>query len=189
MKKMMMIAAMALISAAAFAQPKFAHVNFSELVQLMPEMDSARVHIETAQKDGQETYQAMVEEFQSKYTQFEQKQATWTPSVKASKERELAEINTRIQDFEQAFGQEIQQLQNQLMAPIYQKAQETVSNIAKASGYIFVFDASSVLYVDETQSTNITMEARRALNISDDKTLEALQAELQAKAAAQQGGM
>ena len=178
------IAAAIFMCSAAFAQsPKFAHVNFSELVQLMPEMDSARVQLETTQMEIQETYQSMINEFQTKYAQFNEKQATWTASVKASKERELSEIQTRIQEFEQTSQQE----QNALMAPIYQKAQDTVQKLAKTQGFIFVFDASQLLYIDEAQSANITQDARKALGIPDDRTLESLQAELQAKAQAAAG--
>ncbi len=182
------IAAAIFMCSAAFAQsPKFAHVNFSELVQLMPEMDSARVQLETTQMEIQETYQSMINEFQTKYAQFNEKQATWTASVKASKERELSEIQTRIQEFEQTSQQELQQVQNALMAPIYQKAQDTVQKLAKTQGFIFVFDASQLLYIDEAQSANITQDARKALGIPDDRTLESLQAELQAKAQAAAG--
>ncbi|MCM1502210.1 MAG: OmpH family outer membrane protein [Bacteroidales bacterium] len=187
MKKIMMIAAMALVSIAAMAQaPKFAHVNFNELIQLMPEMDSARDQIDAASREAQETYQAMMEEFQSKYQQYEQKQATWTPAVKQSKEKELGEIQNRIGEFQENIQAELQQQQQVLMAPIYQKAQETVTNLAKAGGYIYVFDASQVLYLDASQSTDLTPAARTALNIPEDRTMESLQAELQAKAAAAQ---
>lgn len=180
------IAAIMLICSAASAQsPKFAHVNFNELVQLMPEMDSARVQLETTQMEIQETYQSMISEFQTKYTQFSEKQSTWTASVKASKERELSEIQTRIQEFEQTSQQELQQVQSVLMAPIYQKAQETVQKLAKAQGFVYVFDSSQLLYIDELQSKNLTQESRKALNIPDDRTIESLQAELQAKAQAQ----
>ena len=187
MKRFILIAAAAIACAAASAQtPKFAHVNFNELIQLMPEMDSARVQSDAAQKEASETYQAMIEEFQRKYAQFEQKQASWTPAVRQSKQNELSEIQTRIQEFEQAIQQDLQQLQSQLMAPIYQKAQEQVNAIAKAGGYIFVFDSSQVLYIDASQSNDLTSEARKALGIPDDRTLESLQAELQARAQAQQ---
>ena len=67
------------------------------------------------------------------------------------------------------------------MAPIYQKAQETVNSLAKKAGYVYVFDRSSILYIDDTQSTDITKAARKALGIADDRTLESLQAELQAQ--------
>ena len=72
------------------------------------------------------------------------------------------------------------------MAPIYKKAQDEVSALAKAKGLVFVFDAASVLYVDNKQSVDLTSEARKALNIRADRTLEALQKELQAQAQTQQ---
>lgn len=182
-----MIAAAALAFTAASAQSyKFAHVNFQELVQLMPEMDSARVQLDAASKEAQETLQAMAQEFDNKYSQYEQKSAEWSAAIRQSKERELSEIQSRIQDFQQSIQQELNQLQNQLMAPIYQKAQEAVTAIAKAAGYIYVFDNSQVLYVDTAQSTDITPSARESLNIPEDRTLESLQQELQAQAAAAQ---
>lgn len=188
MKKFALIAAASLfIGVAAMAQgPKFAHVNFNELVQLMPEMDSARVQMDASQKEIQDTYQSMIEEFNAKYTEYGEKQATWTQSVRESKEREIQSIQTRIQEFEQSSQQDISQLQNALMGPIYQKAQEVVTNLAKAQGFIYVFDSSQLLYIDESQSTNLTQSAREALNIPADRTMESLQAELQAKAQAAQ---
>ena len=187
MKKLIFTAALALVGLCASAQNlKFGHVNFTELVQLMPEMDEARAASDAAGKEAQETYQAMVDEFQTKYQQYEQKQASWTPAVKQSKEAELTQIQQRIQEFQQAIQQELQQQQQTLMAPIYEKAQKTVNAIAKEKGLIYVFDIQSMLYYDAAQSIDITPDARKALNIPADRTLESLQAELQAKAEAEQ---
>ena len=185
MKKILLVAALAIISAAAFAQQKFAHVNFSELVQLMPEADQARTTMDASSKEAAETYQAMADEFNAKYQQYQQKAATWTQAIRETKEKELTDIQQRIQEFNQTVQAELQQQQQQLMAPIYQKAQETIEKLAKEGGYIFVFDQTSALYIDSAQSTDLTPAARKALNIPDDRTLESLQKELQAKAEAQ----
>ena len=190
MKRIILIAATVLVSFAATAQDfKFGYVDFTELVQLMPEMDSARVQIDAASAEAQETYQAMVEEFQSKYQQFEQKQASWTPAIRESKAAELQQIEGRIQEFQQAIQQDLQQLQNQLQAPIYEKAQKTVTDLAKAKGLSVVFELSTLLYFDPAQGLNLTPEARTALGIPEGRTLETLQAELQAKAQAAQAQM
>lgn len=187
MKRIYLIAAVLFsFGFAATAQTKFAHVNFSELVQLMPEADSAMVQLEAANTEAQETYSSMVAEFQSKYDQFNQKQESWTPAVRESKQRELGEIQNRIQEFEQAIQQDMSQLQNTLMAPIYQKAQDVVRNLAKEKGVIYVYDASSLLYIDTAQSIDLTPEARTALNIPADKTIESVMAARQAAAQAQQ---
>lgn len=50
MKKIFLIVATSLLSLAAVAQPKFAHVNFAELVQLMPEADAARAALDASNK-------------------------------------------------------------------------------------------------------------------------------------------
>ena len=72
------------------------------------------------------------------------------------------------------------------MAPIYQKAQEAVGKLAKEGGFVYVFDRQSVLFIDDTQSTDLTPAARKNLGIAEDRTLESLQAELQAQAQAAQ---
>lgn len=182
MKKILLVAALAMISAAAFAQQKFAHVNFSELVQLMPEADQARTTMDASSKEASETYQAMADEFNTKYQQYQQKAATWTQAIRETKEKELTDIQQRIQEFQQTVQAELQQQQQQLMAPIYQKAQEAIEKLAKEGGFIYVIDQTSALYIDPAQSTDLTPAARKALNIPDDRTMESLQKELQAKA-------
>lgn len=187
MKRIFIIAAAALVSFAASAQDfKFAYVDFTELVQLMPEADSARVQTEAASMEAQETYQSMVEEYQAKGQQFQQKQATWTPAIRESKAAELQQIEYRIQEFQQAIQQDLQQLQTTLQAPIYEKAQNAVNELAKAKGVAVVFEKNSLLYIDPAQGIDLTPEARVALNIPEGRTLETLQQELQAKAQAAQ---
>ena len=60
MKKAIIILATALFSVSALAQPKFAHVNLSELIQLMPEADVARTTLEASSTEAQETFQVKV---------------------------------------------------------------------------------------------------------------------------------
>ena len=185
MKKIFIIAAMALMTLSASAQ-KIGRVNFSELVQLMPEADEARATLQAISKEADETLQIMYEEYQTKMNQYQQKQATWTPAIKESKEKELMEIQNRLQESQQTFQQEIQQKQNELMAPIYEKAQNTIKELAKGQALTAVFDASSALYFDEATTVDLTPAARKALNIAEGRTLQSLQEEIQAQAASQQ---
>lgn len=186
MKRIVMVAALAIASVTAFAQQKFAHVNFTELIQLMPEADEARATIEASSKEAQETFNSMLEEYNAKYKTYEQKASAWTPAVRETKEKELVEIERRIQEFRQSIDQELQQQQTNLMSPIYQKANETVKSLAKAGGYIYVIDVNTALYIDPEQSVDLTPEARKVLGIAEGRTLESLSQEIQAKQAAAQ---
>ena len=190
MKKIILIAAMAIISVAATAQNlKFGYVNYTELVQLVPEMDTVREQLEAQEKETYETLGAMYQEYQTKAEQFQQKQSTWTPAIRDSKMKELQEIEARFQESQQIFQQELQQMQQMLQAPVYEKVQNTVTELAKAKGLAFVFEETQMLYIDPEQGLNLTVEARTALNIPEGRTLETLQAELQAKAQAAQEQM
>ena len=182
MKKIVPTVTIAFLGVVAFAQPKFAHVNYAELIQLCPEADEARELMTQSRNEAQETYQAMVNEFNAKYETYAANSSNWTASIRQTKEQELTDIQQRIQQFSQNVDAELQQQQQQLMAPIYEKAMNVVKELAEAGGYIYVFDINSVLYCDTKQSTDLTPEARKALNIPEGRTLETLQAELQARA-------
>ena len=186
MKRIIIIAAMALMSVSAFAQ-KFAYVDFNELVMLVPEMDEARATLEENSKTNEEILMSMYEEYQTKVQQYEQKASTWTQSVREIKEKEIMDIQTRLEQTQQSLQQEIQQFQQQLQAPIVEKVNNVVNELAKTHGVAAVFEKASFLYVDEAQMLDLTPEARTALNIPEGRTLETLQAEMMAKAQAAQG--
>ena len=180
MKKLFVVALAALATLSASAQ-QMGRVNFNELVMLMPEMDAARETIAASQKEAEETYAAMVEEYQGKVTQYQQKNASWTAAIKESKEKELMDIQNRIQEFQQNISQELQQQQSQLVAPINEKANKAVQELAKAKGIDVLMDASQAIYFSDNV-VDLTADARKALGIPDSRTIESLQAELAAQA-------
>lgn len=184
MKKILLVVAMAVISTAAFAQ-KFAHVNSQECFQLMPEMDEVRSQMDAIVNENQEVMKSMYEEYQSKIQTYQQKAATWTAAVKESKEKEIVEMENRIQETQSSMQQELQSIQNNLTAPVMKKFQDTLAEVAKNGGYMYVFDSSSALYIDPAQSVDLTPALRKFLGIKEGRTLEQLAAELQAKQQAQ----
>ena len=188
MKKMIIIAAMALMSVAATAQEaaKLAYVDFNEVIMLMPEMDQARATLEENQKTNNEILSAMYEEYQTKMQQYQQKAESWTPAIRQSKENEIMEIQSRLEQTQQSLQQELAELEQSLQSPIYEKAQTVVNDLAKAKGIAAVFEKSSLLYVDPAQLVDLTPEARTALNIPEGRTLDTLRAELMAKQQAAQ---
>ena len=187
MKKIVLIAVAALFTVAASAQNlKFAYVDFAELVQLMPEMDQARATLEENSKANEEILMSMYEEYQKKGQEYQQKASTWTPAIRESKENELMDIQSRLEQTQQSLQMELQQLQNQHQAPVVEKAQKAVEALAKGKGLAGVFEKASLLFVDPAQLIDLTAEARVALNIPEGRTLEQLQQELAAKAQATQ---
>jgi outer membrane protein len=167
---------------------KYGYVVFDELVWLSPAMDEATKVIEENRKVQIEMFEDMYREYEGKVQAYQQNGATWTPAVREMKEKELRDIQARLEQTQQSFQQELQVLTQQQQQPVYEAAQTVVRELAKAKGLAFVFDKNSLLYLDPAQGVDLTPEARAALKIPADRTLEKLEQEMQAKAqAAAQG--
>jgi len=161
-----------LVSSTGFAQNlKFGHINSQELISLMPDRDSALVKLEKYATDLDETLQEMKSEFQTKLNTYQQRQATWTAAVLEARQKELQEIDQRISQYQQTAQQEYQQMQQLLFAPVLQKANETITNIGKQRGLIYIFDTSTgaIPFINNELSEDILPLAKTALKIPADK--------------------
>lgn len=170
MKKVLGIMLMAVLFSATnvFAQKdyKFGHINSNELLLVMPERDSARVEMENYSKMLQQEIEAMQVELQNKYTDYMEKQETYSDLVRQSKEQEIQEMQQRIQTFQQTAQKDLQQKEAELFQPIMDKAQAAIEKVAKANGFTYIFDlgAGGVLYFSE-QSTDILPLVKKELGI------------------------
>ncbi|MDP3452097.1 MAG: OmpH family outer membrane protein [Bacteroidales bacterium] len=161
-----------LVASSGFAQNlKFGHINSQELIAVMPERDSAIVKLEKYADDLEENLQAMQSEFQTKLNTYQQRQASWTAAILESRTKELQELDARIQQYQQTASQEYQQMQQLLYAPVFQKANETIQQIGKERGLIYIFDTASgtVPYINSDMSEDILPLAKAALKIPADK--------------------
>jgi len=150
---------------------KFGHINSQELISLMPERDSALIKLQDYTNELEQTITEMQQEYQTKYNTYQQKQATWTAAVLEAKQRELIEIQQRLEQFSQGAQQEYQQMQQILLSPVFQKANEAIAKVAKENGFAFIFDLSvgSLIYFDEQVSVNILPMAKSELGIPAEK--------------------
>lgn len=135
---------------------KFGHINSAELLSLMPERDSAQAKIQQYAKDLEGELEIMNVEYNNKLNDYIEKQDILTPLVKQTKEQELSEFQSRIQDFTNNAQQDLQQQEAQMIQPIIQKAEKAIKDVAKENGFTYIFDLSrgAVIYFSE-QSEDI----------------------------------
>lgn len=172
MKKFALVILAAFFTVAMSAQSvKFGHINTAELVGLMADTDSARIQLLAYQKELVDEMETMQTEYNNKVNTYQQKQATWTGAIKESKEAEIIEMQQRLQQFQQTAQQDLAQLEQRLYDPIFEKAKNAVSKIAKEKGLMFVFELSTkpVVYYNEAQSVDLLPLAKAALGIPAEK--------------------
>ena len=63
-------------------------------------------------------------------------------------------------------------MQETLFTPVLKKAQDAIDRVAKAHGYIYVFDTSigSLVYINDAQSENLLPLCKADLKIPASKT-------------------
>ncbi|MEX0363535.1 OmpH family outer membrane protein [Flagellimonas sp.] len=124
------------------AQSKVAHINVQQLLSDMPEMKAAQAEL----KKLQETYRADIEssmtEFRNKATQYQNESSAKSREENEKRALELQGYEKNIQAAEQAAIQEMQKKQQELFAPISDKAKAAIEKVAAAEGFDYVIDAS-----------------------------------------------
>jgi outer membrane protein len=166
MKKLFILAA-ALFAIGTVSAQKLARINVQEVVMAMPEFEQAQKNLDTFGKDLQEQMEQIQVEFNNKLADFEKNQATMAASVKQMKQQELQQLQQRYAEFQQIAQQDFQKKQAELLEPVQKKAQEAINKVAKANGYVVVFDTSvpSLAYVDEAQTADIAPLVKKELGI------------------------
>ena len=139
---------------ASFAQ-KYGHVNFGNLLSLMPQVESAEAKLQAYEKEQVAVGEEMVKTFQAEYLRVSEliKNGEMTPKQQQEAEVKLKTEQAKIQQFEQQLGVNIEKKRQELLGPIIQKAKDTVSTVAKEGSYELVFDSSifgSVLFAETT---------------------------------------
>jgi outer membrane protein len=158
-----------LVSQNAVAQTfKFGHINSDELIQALPEFDSANVKLEKFRKDLINALELMTVELNNKSDVYTKESKNYTDIVKQTKEQELVDMNKRIQEFQTNAQQQLQEKQASLFQPIMAKVDKAIKEVGKENGFVYVFSigqGSSLLFFDETKSTNIMPLAKAKLGL------------------------
>ena len=151
-----------LFSASANAQqPKFGYINLQEVVSLMPERTEAQTQLQKINDD----YASMLELMQVEFNNM----STYSDAVKQVKERELQDLDTRMQELYTTANKELETKSNELMAPIIEKAENAIKKVGRDNGFLIIFDESMrpMAYYDESALVNALPLVKKELGIAE----------------------
>ena len=146
MKKLsvsVLILVFTLMSSSMFAQvnSKLGYIDSNKLLEMMPGKDSIQTAIKAYSTSLQNQLQSMYMEYQNKLTDYQNNSRTMSDIIRQTKEKELADMETRIQDFQQKADSDLQAKQQELLQPLLDKAKKAIDEVAKENGYTYIFDA------------------------------------------------
>ena len=130
---------------------KFGHINSQELITLMPESDSAQAALENFAQGLQEQADVMQVELNTKYQNYLAERDNLTDLIIKTKEKELNDLQQRIQEFNAGAQQDMQRKQAEVMQPIIEKAQNAIKEVGSANGFTYIYDLAGglILYFSD----------------------------------------
>lgn len=154
-----------------FAQNfKFGHINSGELLTMMPEREQAQKDLQKFATELEEQLGLMNTELETKYADYLKNESAYNTAVKTAKQKELTDLQTRIQEFQSLAQQNYQAKEAELFQPIIDKANKAVQEVGKENGFTYIFDISTgtVVFYAET-SINVMPLVKTKLGIPDKK--------------------
>ena len=158
--------ALFVMSGMANAQVKLAHVNTAEILDVMPDKASAEKSLEKYYGELQAQLETMAKEYQTKMQDYEANQATMSNLVKQSKEKEIIDLQTRIQQFQANAENEFEAKRAELLKPILDKIQNAINAVGKEKGYTYILDLATgaTVYVSD-DAIDATKDVKAKLGI------------------------
>lgn len=144
---------------------KLGHINFAQLYEMMPGQDSIKKAFTAYQEQLQGQFQAMQAEYETKLSDYQNAQAGMSNIIKQTKEKEILDLQKRIQEFQQTAQEDLQAKEAELTAPVIEKARTAVKDVAKENGYSFIFNSTEglLLYTEATDDIMLLVKKKLGL--------------------------
>lgn len=166
MRNILIVALSIAMAATVSAQTqKFGHIDSDALLELMPEKVKAEKSMEAFAKEFQGALEAMAKEYEGKVADYQSKEKEMTSLVKQTKVKEITDLERRIQEFQSQAQGEIQKKEQELLAPIIEKARKAIDEVATEKGYTYIFDNSSGVLLFAKDSENIMADVKTKLGL------------------------
>lgn len=165
MKKLIVVAVMALGVFNASAQSKIGYISTDELIGVMPEAEKADNELKAYQSELAQNGQDLMRDLSTKDSLFVRDSAKLSPSMKEIKRKELITLYQRVQNWQNEAQEMYNTEAQKKIAPIRVKALDAIKAVAKESGYTYVLDINSVIVAPP--GDDLLPLVKKKLNIKD----------------------
>ncbi|NWJ49278.1 MAG: OmpH family outer membrane protein [Bacteroidetes bacterium] len=152
-------------SASAQKVQKIGHVDFAKLYAAIPGQDTIKAKYDKFQKELSDEFNKMQAEYTTKVDEFQKTEATLSNIVKQTKQKEIVDIQQRLEAFQQSASQSLQQKEGELTAPIITRAKKAISEVAKENGFTYIFNTTDGVLLFSENGDDIMPLVKKKLNL------------------------
>ncbi|UXP33707.1 OmpH family outer membrane protein [Reichenbachiella agarivorans] len=144
MKIKSLIAVLAFVAVSVSSQAqgvsfKFGYTNVEYILSQMPKAKQVDSEYKTYESQLQNQLQSKGQEFQTKLQEYQQGAATMTDIMRADKESELQNLQTRLETFQKDAQVSLQKKQTTLYAPLFEEIGNAIKAVRTENGYDAIF--------------------------------------------------
>jgi len=170
MKKLFLSTLFILFTSCLFSQQKIGHVNSQEIFAAMPDIKLVDSKLQKESKKMDEMLIEMQQKTQEAAQGFQAAQQNGeSKSVIEAKYKEAVDLENRMNGFLQDAQKELESLRNELVAPIMEKVQNAINEVAKDGKFSYILDIGSgfpvILYNQGSDAHDITTLVKKELKL------------------------
>ncbi len=134
-----------LFSGMGFAQSnaKIGYIDSNKILSEMPETDSLQNELKNYADYLDQQMQTMGQEYQKKVQDYQQNVAGMSDLIRQTKEKEITDLQQRIQAFQASADKDLQDKQQELFSPLIQRVKDAITAVGKENGYNYILDVGT----------------------------------------------
>ena len=137
------VIALLLAGASAQAQMKVGYTNVDYVLSQLPDSKQIESDLKTYRSQLENSLKAKYSDFEGKAKDYQANGEKMSEVIRKDKEKELQNLQASIQEFEKNSEESLQKKQQTLLAPVLEKIQKAIKEVAKENGYTYVFNSDA----------------------------------------------
>ncbi|MCE7069291.1 MULTISPECIES: OmpH family outer membrane protein [Dyadobacter] len=154
---------------------KIGYTNVDYIIGKLPESKVMQNQLEVTKAQLDKALGETYKEAQEKYEAYQKNGANMTDVIRADKEKELQNLQTRIQEMQNNAQTSLQTKQQQLLEPILTKVNNAIQEVGKESGFLYILNMDAgagttpIILFAASEDNNATNLILRKLGVDPDK--------------------
>ena len=145
---------------------KFGHIDSQELLASLPERENAEAALKKHATLLETQQKSMSEELNKKYAEYLQEKEQLSDLVRATRKKDLKDLQQRISIFNQQAMKELEDKEQQLITPIIEKVTTAIKEVGKENNFTYIFDlATRTVVYHSAESIDVTPLVRKKLGL------------------------
>lgn len=155
-------------ASATFAQNpvKIGYFDYAYVLSQLPEAKAADADLKAYTEKLQKDLQARETELRAKYERYVREGEKMPAPTREALAKEIETGQQQLQEFQQKAENDIMQKQSKLLAPINDKLEKTLKEVAKENGFTYVLRKEVLLFEPEDTSLDVSVLVLKKLGIT-----------------------